>query len=205
MCIRDRAKGLEFPIVFMVGMEEGMLPHIRSIESGDPGELEEERRLCYVGMTRAKQNLFLHRAFRRGFRGGSEPTLPSRFLSDIPPELTNVIGLGTSNKSKENKLSNKTTFNRQTSDNNSYPKNRKDPQNNSQKPYKKRIVNKINAPAKEKDPIYSAGTKVNHAKFGDGIIMSAEQSGSDMSLTIAFKNEYGIKKLLSSMAKLKTL
>ena len=200
-----QAKGLEFPIVFMVGMEEGMLPHIRSIESGDPGELEEERRLCYVGMTRAKQNLFLHRAFRRGFRGGSEPTLPSRFLSDIPPELTNVIGLGTSNKSKENKLSNKTTFNRQTSDNNSYPKNRKDPQNNSQKPYKKRIVNKINPPTKEKDPIYSAGTKVNHAKFGDGIIMSAEQSGSDMSLTIAFKNEYGIKKLLSSMAKLKTL
>ena len=113
-----QAKGLEFPIVFMVGMEEGMLPHIRSIESGDPGELEEERRLCYVGMTRAKQNLFLHRAFRRGFRGGSEPTLPSRFLSDIPTELTNVMGLGSLNTSNENRLINKPTLNKQNSDEN---------------------------------------------------------------------------------------
>jgi len=200
-----QAKGLEFPIVFMVGMEEGMLPHIRSIESGDPGELEEERRLCYVGMTRAKQNLFLHRAFRRGFRGGSEPTLPSRFLSDIPTELTNVMGLGSLNTSNENRLINKPTLNKQNSDENLYTQNRNSTRSNSPGSHKKRIVNKINPPAQKKDPIYSTGTKVSHAKFGDGIIMSVDQSGSDTSLTIAFKNEYGIKKLLSSMAKLKTL
>ena len=80
-----QAKGLEFPVVFMVGMEEGLLPHSRSVD--DPTQLEEERRLCYVGITRAKERLYLLRAFRRGFRGGSEPGTPSRFLLDIPQEL----------------------------------------------------------------------------------------------------------------------
>jgi len=78
------AKGLEFPIVFITGLEEGILPHMRSLESGNPEQLEEERRLCYVGMTRAKQQLYLVRAFRRAF-GGHNP--PSRFLADIPPDL----------------------------------------------------------------------------------------------------------------------
>ena len=77
-----QAKGLEFPVVFMVGMEEGLLPHSRSVD--DPTQLEEERRLCYVGVTRAKERLYLLRAFRRGFRGGSEPGTPSRFLPRHP-------------------------------------------------------------------------------------------------------------------------
>ena len=80
-----QAKGLEFPVVFMVGMEEGLLPHVRSMN--DDAEMEEERRLCYVGVTRAKERLYLARAYRRGFRGGFEPNEPSRFLSDIPKEL----------------------------------------------------------------------------------------------------------------------
>ena len=80
-----QAKGLEYPVVFMVGMEDGLLPHSRSLD--DPASLEEERRLCYVGMTRAKERLYLMRAFRRGFRGGTGPNLPSRFLLDIPREL----------------------------------------------------------------------------------------------------------------------
>ena len=81
-----QAKGLEFPVVFMVGMEEGLLPHSRSL--GDPQELEEERRLCYVGMTRSKERLYLTRAFRRGFVGGSGgPRGPSRFLYEIPSHL----------------------------------------------------------------------------------------------------------------------
>src|SRR3989441_1234419 len=78
------AKGLEFPAVFIVGMDEGILPHMRSIESGNPEQLEEERRLCYVGMTRAKEHLYLVRAFRRAFAGHNPQ---SRFLSDIPPQL----------------------------------------------------------------------------------------------------------------------
>ena len=79
-----QAKGLEFRVVFMVGMEEGLLPHIRAIEDGDPKEMEEERRLAYVGVTRAKERLYLSHAARRGFRGGYGPNVPSRFLDDIP-------------------------------------------------------------------------------------------------------------------------
>ncbi len=80
-----QAKGLEFPVVFIVGMEEGILPHIRAF--GDPDQMEEERRLCYVGMTRAKERLYLLWAFRRSLHGGNRPNLPSRFLQDIPSHL----------------------------------------------------------------------------------------------------------------------
>jgi DNA helicase II / ATP-dependent DNA helicase PcrA len=78
-------KGLEFPVVFMLGMEEGLFPHSRSLDS--PEELEEERRLAYVGMTRAKDRLYLFHAFRRHLFGSANLNLPSRFLKDIPPEL----------------------------------------------------------------------------------------------------------------------
>jgi DNA helicase-2/ATP-dependent DNA helicase PcrA len=71
--------------VFIVGMEEGLLPHIRSMDN--PAEMEEERRLCYVGITRAQERLYLLRAFRRGFQGGYEPRDPSRFLADIPRDM----------------------------------------------------------------------------------------------------------------------
>ncbi len=84
-----QAKGLEFPVVFIAGMEEGLLPHSRSIPptSDDPEELEEERRLCYVGITRAERRLYLFRSFRRRLMGGSLPSMPSRFLSEIPQHL----------------------------------------------------------------------------------------------------------------------
>ena len=78
-------KGLEFPVMFLIGMEEGLLPHFRSID--DEAEMEEERRLCYVGITRAKEKAYLVRSFRRGFRGMTGPTIPSRFLSEIPQDL----------------------------------------------------------------------------------------------------------------------
>jgi len=80
-----QAKGLEFPVVFIVGMEDGILPHFKSID--DPEQLEEERRLCYVGITRAKQRVYLVRAFRRHLMGSSNVNRPSRFLQDIPSHL----------------------------------------------------------------------------------------------------------------------
>jgi len=80
-----QTKGLEFPVVFIVGMEEGVLPHIRSFD--DPNQMEEERRLCYVGITRAKRKVYLVRAFRRSLMGGSTVNGPSRFLNDIPARL----------------------------------------------------------------------------------------------------------------------
>lgn len=83
-----QAKGLEFPVVFIVGMEEGILPHRKSFD--DPEELEEERRLCYVGVTRAQKRLYLLRSYRRSLFGSSTANPPSRFLEDIPPHLVQV-------------------------------------------------------------------------------------------------------------------
>ncbi len=80
-----QAKGLEFPVVFIVGLEEGILPHFKSFD--DPGQMEEERRLCYVGVTRAKHRVYLVHARHRSRMGGSTPSQPSRFLDDVPPHL----------------------------------------------------------------------------------------------------------------------
>lgn len=84
------AKGLEFPVVFMIGMEDGVFPHIRSL--GEPRELEEERRLAYVGITRAKQRLYLTHAWSRSLWGGSNYNPPSRFLKEIPDRLVRKVG-----------------------------------------------------------------------------------------------------------------
>ena len=86
------AKGLEYPVVFLTGMEDGVFPHSRSL--GDPEELEEERRLCYVGITRARERLYLCHAWSRMIFGATDYYPPSRFLSEIPEELTNVLGAG---------------------------------------------------------------------------------------------------------------
>lgn len=85
-----QAKGLEFTVVFIVGMEDGILPHFRSFN--DPGQMEEERRLCYVGITRAKRRVYLVHAFRRSLMGSSVINKPSRFLKDIPQHL--ILGSG---------------------------------------------------------------------------------------------------------------
>jgi len=85
-----QAKGLEFPVVFIVGMEDGILPHFKSFD--DPAQMEEERRLCYVGITRAKQKVYLVRAFRRSLMGSSMVNRPSRFLNDIPQHLVSGGG-----------------------------------------------------------------------------------------------------------------
>ena len=93
------AKGLEFPVVFIVGLEDGVFPHMRSMT--DPGELEEERRLAYVGITRAKERLYLTHAWQRSLWGGSNYNPPSRFLREIPEELTRVIEGGEGEKLAE--------------------------------------------------------------------------------------------------------
>jgi len=93
-----QAKGLEFPVVFIVGMEDGILPHFKSLD--DPDQMEEERRLCYVGITRAKQRVYLVHAFRRSLMGSSAVNKPSRFLDDIPQRLITGDGLWQGKKSK---------------------------------------------------------------------------------------------------------
>jgi len=84
------AKGLEFPVVFMLGMEDGIFPHVRTL--GDPDELEEERRLCYVGLTRARERLYLCHAWSRSLFGATDYNPPSRFLAEIPEELVRTLG-----------------------------------------------------------------------------------------------------------------
>ncbi|MBN1367300.1 MAG: UvrD-helicase domain-containing protein [Dehalococcoidales bacterium] len=98
-----QAKGLEYPAVFIVGMEEGVLPHLRSFD--DPAQMEEERRLCYVGVTRAKQKVYLIRAFRRNLMGGNLVNEPSRFLKDIPKELIVTAGTIANEESIANAIS----------------------------------------------------------------------------------------------------
>ena len=171
-----QSKGLEFPIVFMIGMEENLLPHRRAIESGDPHELEEERRLCYVGMTRAKDKLFMLKCFRRAFQGSSEPSLPSRFLADLPKE--NIVFGSTSkfNYLSENQPIRKTKIHVDSQS----------------------LSNKL----KPSNITFSLGDKVIHQTFGEGIITNSKQVSNDYELTIAFKNSGGIKKLLASLANL---
>ena len=171
-----QAKGLEFPVVFIVGMEEGLLPHIRSMD--DPAQLEEERRLCYVGVTRAKDRLYLFRAFRRGFRGGSEPSLPSRFLMDIPRKLV-VAAERPASKAMRSPgwlPSNDRRRRRATADDGD--------------------------PARVAVPGVKTGDKVRHAAFGDGVVVSSTPSGDDFEVTVAFKDGQGVKRLLLSFAPL---
>jgi len=92
------AKGLEFPAVFVVGLEDGIFPHFRSL--GEPAELEEERRLFYVGITRARRHLALSHAWARTIWGRTQQNIPSRFLAEVPPELVKDVGLITSRESR---------------------------------------------------------------------------------------------------------
>jgi len=156
-----QAKGLEFPVVFIVGMEEGVLPHFKSLP--DPEQMEEERRLCYVGITRAKEKVYLVYALRRSLMGSSAHNPPSRFLKDIPPDLMTAPGMRSADTA------------------------RKQPE----------VV--VAAPSA---PPLKAGERVCHAMFGEGIVVSCTASGGDHEVTVAFKGDAGVKKLLFSLAPL---
>ena len=177
-----QAKGLEFPVVFMVGMNEGLLPHIRSIDSGDPSEMEEERRLCYVGMTRAEEKLYLLRAFKRRTYGGSYTfSPPSPFLSNIPADLMITP------KPESSKTLNYS----------SVKKKLNHPNGSNIRESKKHLT--------DSHDIFNDGDKVMHTVFGEGRVISVKPSGIDLELTVAFEEGHGIKRLLSSIAPVKKI
>ena len=166
------AKGLEFKVVFMIGMEENIFPHSRSFS--DAEQMEEERRLAYVGITRAKDKLYLTRAFRRSNYGYEEATIPSRFLKDIPGELleeshTRSSGSRLTERRSAGQISSR--WERGTSPVPAFTGN------------------------------YKVGDQVSHRKFGDGTVISVELEGNDEFVSVAFPNQ-GIKKLAASIAQL---
>ena len=168
-----QAKGLEFPVVFIVGLEEGLLPHSRSMDSEE--QLEEERRLCYVGITRAQRRLYLLRAFRRGFMGNSGPTLSSRFLREIPADLIAPA------KQDQTRARGSTPLAR---------------------------TPLTNAPAAAPVPVRevpSIGDLVRHSTFGEGVVMECLAASGDHEVTVHFKGEVGIKRLLLSFAPLEKI
>ena len=168
-----QAKGLEFPVVFIVGLEEGLLPHSRSMESEE--QLEEERRLCYVGITRAEQRLYLLRAFRRGFMGRGGPTLASRFLRDIPQHLL-----------APGKTSQTTA--------------RLQPRSPSRWEREEPQVSQM--PAR---PTLQVGDMVRHTSFGEGVVMGCEPDAGDIQVTVQFRDGVGLKRLLLSFAPLEKI
>jgi DNA helicase II / ATP-dependent DNA helicase PcrA len=170
------AKGLEFPVVFMPGVEEGLLPHIRALD--DPSQMEEERRVCYVGMTRAKQRLYLTRARRRFMFGDIRANPPSRFLGDIPEEV--VISPMGAARADAPALDPRRI--RAAIGSRSAP----EPADESQ----------------EQEPVFRAGDRVVHDRFGRGIVVSCEVIPGDQQVTVAFEGQ-GVKRLLLSFAPLR--
>ncbi len=171
-----QAKGLEFPVVFIVGMEEGLLPHSRSMDSEQ--QLEEERRLCYVGITRAERRLYLLRAFRRGFMGG-RPTIASRFLRDIPEHLLAPGRLPAAPASAPAP--------RRSSWDDWGPLSAAPP---------------APAPARLR---LEVGDLVRHTAFGEGVVMGCDLVAGDYEITVEFRDGVGVKRLLLSFAPLEKI
>lgn len=174
------AKGLEFPVIFLVGMEEGIFPHKKIIFSNDQTEMEEERRLCYVGMTRAKERLYLTAAMRRQQWGRYEGNKTSRFVGEIPEELIEKTG--------------------------AYQQIPKQSAKKAEEPRHTSMFTQAQPapPPKKKVELLTIGDRIRHAKFGDGVVMQITGSGEDMLLEVAFP-DIGSKKLIWKYAPVKKI
>jgi DNA helicase-2/ATP-dependent DNA helicase PcrA len=164
-------KGLEFPVVFMVGMEEGLLPHRRALDNEK--EMPEERRLCYVGITRAQDRLYLTCAFRRHLYGQAQPGFPSRFLQEIPQALIAPPGKGAA------------------------------PVAPPRSGYRERMIERqVQAPPAE-PPVqrYAAGERVAHPRFGEGTVLKSTLTRTDEELMVQFDTA-GLKIMSGTLAPL---
>ena len=170
------AKGLEFPLVFITGMEEGLFPHKMSMD--DLAGLEEERRLCYVGITRARQKLYLTHAESRRLHGEEQLTRPSRFLREIPDELLEEIRM----KGEVRRGRDFGGFRQESHD----------------------IIGALHSTDKVAGSDISLGQRVRHPKFGEGVVLNYEGSGANARVQINF-DDVGGKWLVMSYARLEAI
>jgi DNA helicase-2/ATP-dependent DNA helicase PcrA len=180
------AKGLEFSVVFLAGMEEGLFPHSRSAENEE--ELEEERRLCYVGITRAKEKLILTHAMERRLYGYPQANLVSRFVAEIPREAVEFVGL--------DDAAGRTYRDRPAWD----------------------LPSAVHSRTETEEPLiarpgpgqpcsgdrYYKGAVVKHAKFGIGTVQRSEGAGDDLKISVSFPG-HGVKTLAVKYANLESI
>ena len=181
------AKGLEFPVVFLVGMEEGLFPLSRA--TGDPSELEEERRLAYVGITRAEKKLYITNAFSRTMYGRPQNNQPSRFIDEIEDkdlEFVNPVQSNSAMSIPFAKSSERATSQVYR------PKTRIETA--------KKASGAVGADKKS----WNVGDQVSHKAWGKGVVVKVNGSGEDMELDIAFASQ-GVKRLLAAFAPIKKI
>ena len=215
------AKGLEFPVVFLVGMEEGIFPGYKSI--GEPKELEEERRLCYVGITRAKENLFLTCSKQRTIFGSTSCNQVSRFLKEIPSELLDGYDEALGEKQENNNIFSDSKYswtygskdNRNMGEGNikTYKIDSKEPisASSSNNGFMFRTaesflssLNKKNTGNQVDLSKYKSGVRIFHKKFGEGTISNVEPEGDDLKVDINF-DKVGHKRLMAKFANLEVI
>ena len=203
------AKGLEFPVVFLVGMEEGIFPGYKSI--GEPKELEEERRLCYVGITRAKNNLCLTCSRQRTMFGSTSCNPVSRFVKEIPKAMlegSSELGNETENKFKDNNYEwsyGKTGSSKVVSYKIETSNTRKEPSFafKSAESFLAKLNNKAQTSQADVSK-YKEGQRIYHKRFGEGNISKIEPEGDDLKLDIQF-DKVGHKRLMAKFANLEII
>ncbi len=189
------AKGLEFSVVYMAGMEEGLFPSYMSLSSGDISDLEEERRLCYVGITRAKERLVLSAARMRMIRGETQMNRTSRFVEEIPEEY-----LASSGQAAPDGFA----FRGRRED---FSLPYRKPGQTAFQSFQKEAVSagifdkKNNGPRDGAALDYGVGDRVRHAKFGEGTVTDIKSGGRDYEVTVGF-DAAGVRKMFASFAKL---
>ena len=200
------AKGLEFPNVYLAGMEDGLFPSYMTITSDDPTEVEEERRLCYVGITRAREHLTLTSARMRMTRGETQYHKVSRFVKEIPKSLLNGM-VREERPRKEDPIKDlgnvKLNFSRK-------PYGGGSPAPAGGMPYYKssslgqKKTQQFGGGTKLGRLTYAEGDRVRHAKFGEGLVKQIVSGGRDYEVTVDF-DDFGTKKMFASFAKLQKL
>ena len=186
------AKGLEFPHVYLAGMEDGIFPSYMTITADDPEEVEEERRLCYVGITRAEQELTLTCARRRMIRGETQYNKMSRFLKEIPMELLSTGEMFKKNMEKEEASARESA---------GYMAHMQAKQAfRAQAFAAPKPVKQFGRPSGE-GPGYGTGDRVRHVKFGEGTVKNIVSGGRDYEVTVEFDSA-GIKKMFAAFARL---